>query len=190
MQWLRDLSVSRKLFYAFGIVCGLCIALGTYTVVTFHTVSSHSADVSENAFPSTIDISRAASAMNVVRRMDLDLLLCQAPECITSHVAERQKAIDAFQAAIKDYEPLVSYEGERPLYQKLTGDFARYLEVSNKGVAQLQGGNAGEALDLLSSDNIVSIFKSATDAANDALSMNAKDGMKSATSATSSASAT
>jgi len=189
MQWLRDLSVSRKFLYAFGVVCGLCIALGTYTFVTFHSVSTHSADVSENAFPSTISISRAAGAMNIIRRMDLDLLLCQAPECVNTKIAERQRAFDSYQAAIKEYETKVSYDGERAIYQKLTGDFAHYMEVSNKGVDALKGGNAGEALDLLSSENIISIFKSATAAAEAALDLNAKEGMKSATGATKSAAA-
>jgi CHASE3 domain sensor protein len=31
MSWQRNLSVSRKLTFAFGIVCGLCILLGFYT---------------------------------------------------------------------------------------------------------------------------------------------------------------
>jgi methyl-accepting chemotaxis protein len=189
MQWLRDLSVSRKFLYAFGIVCGLCIALGTYTFVSFHSVSSHSASVSENAFPSTISISRAAGAMNVIRRMDLDLLLCQSPDCVSARVTQRQKAFEAYQVAVKEYEPRVSYPGERALYQKLTGDFTRYMEISNKGVDALKGGNAGEALDLLSSDSIISVFQSATGAADEALNLNAKEGMASASSATSSATA-
>jgi len=188
MQWLRNLSVSRKFLYAFGIVCGLCLALGSYTITTFHSVSVHSADVSENAFPSVINLSRAAGAMNIVRRMDLDLLLCQDSTCINKHLAERQKALEDYQTAVKDYESMVSYDGEKQLYQKFSSEFNRYLELSNQGVQKLQGGNAGEALDVLASENIVSVFQSTTDAVAEDLNLNAKEGMISARSATQSGS--
>jgi methyl-accepting chemotaxis protein len=184
MQWLRNLSVSRKFLYAFGIVCGLCIALGTYTFTTFHGVATHSADVSENAFPSVIDLSSAASEMNIIRRMDLDLLLCQSPDCVSARVAERSKALEAYQAAVKDYEPLVSYPGERDLYQKFSSSFSHYIEVSNHGVAQLQAGNAGEALDQLASDSIIATYKSATSAVAEDMTLNAREGMDSAKAAT------
>jgi methyl-accepting chemotaxis protein len=188
MQWLRNLSVSRKFFYAFGIVCGLCLALGSYTIFTFHSIAARSADVSENAFPSVVSLSRAAGAMNIVRRMDLDLLLCQDSACINKHLAERQKALDDYQGAVKEYESKISYDGERQIYQKFSGEFNRYLELSNQGVVKLQGGNAGEALDVLSSENIVSVFQSATSAVAEDQSLNAKAGMESAKSATESGS--
>ena len=44
MQWLRDLSVSRKLIVAFGIVCGLCLLLGAFTFSTFRGIAAKSAD--------------------------------------------------------------------------------------------------------------------------------------------------
>ncbi|MDR3724460.1 MAG: methyl-accepting chemotaxis protein [Terracidiphilus sp.] len=188
MLWLRNLSVSRKFFYAFGIVCGLCLALGSYTILTFHSVSVHSADVSESAFPSVISLSRAAGAMNIIRRMDLDLLLCQDSTCVSKHLAERQKAVEDYQTAVKEYEPMVSYDGERQIYQKFSSEFNRYLELSSQGISKLQGGNAGEALDVLSSENIVTIFSSATNAVAEDQNLNAKEGMNSAKSATGSSS--
>jgi len=188
MQWLRDLPVARKFLYAFGIVCGLCIALGAYTFTTFHGLSSKTADVSENAFPSVIHLSQAAAAMNVARRMDLDLLLCQSPECISTHVAQREKALSDYQTAIKAYEPLVSYPAEKDLYQKLNGSFAQYLETSNRGVEKLKGGDAGAALDLLSSEGLIATFKAAADAVDQDMALNAEGGMASAKGATTAAS--
>ena len=162
MQWLRDLSVSRKFLYAFGIVCGLCIALGAYTFLIFHGIAAKNADVSENTFPSVIDLANARSAIDTIRRADLDLLLCQAPDCITRKTAERQKAFDAYLSAVKSYEPLISYPGERELYQRFTAAFAQYMETSNRGVQQLTGGNAAGALDVISSDALSMQFAAAT----------------------------
>ena len=39
MQWLRNLPVSRKFIFAFGIVCALCIVLGTYAFITFRGIA-------------------------------------------------------------------------------------------------------------------------------------------------------
>jgi methyl-accepting chemotaxis protein len=83
MQWLRNLPVSRKFIFAFGIVCSLCILLGGYTFFIFRGIAAQSADVSENAFPSVISLADVRGAMNVMRRQDLDLLICQTPACLT-----------------------------------------------------------------------------------------------------------
>ena len=41
MQWLRNLPVSRKFTYAFGLVCGLSFLLGTYAFTVFHGISAN-----------------------------------------------------------------------------------------------------------------------------------------------------
>jgi methyl-accepting chemotaxis protein len=184
MQWLRDLSVSRKFLYAFGIVCGLCIALGTYTFTTFHGIASKSANVSENTLPALIDLANARGAINTIRRADLDLLLCQSPECIAKKTAEREKAVESYQAAIKAYEPLIGDGGEREIYQKFTASFAQYIAASNHGVQLLTGGDAAGALDALSSDAIVASSAAANEAVSAALDLNASEGMKVAHEAT------
>jgi methyl-accepting chemotaxis protein len=38
MSWTRNISISRKLFVAFGSVCGFCILLGGYTLWAFHNI--------------------------------------------------------------------------------------------------------------------------------------------------------
>lgn len=40
MAWGKNPPISRKFIYDFGIVCGLCIALGSYTFVTFRGISA------------------------------------------------------------------------------------------------------------------------------------------------------
>ncbi len=52
MQWLRNLPVSRKFLYAFGLVCGLCIVLGAYTFFVFRGITVNNAQVSESSSPS------------------------------------------------------------------------------------------------------------------------------------------
>jgi len=184
MQWIRNLPVSRKFIFAFGIVCILCIVLGVYTLYTFHGIALKSADVSENAFPSVIALANARGAMNVVRREDLSLLLCETPACTAGHTAVRQKAIETYQASVKLYDSAIDYPGERELYQKFTSEFSQYMDSSNRGARMLAGGKTGDALDTLSSDAVAGTMNSALESVTQDLDLNSKAGMDSARTAT------
>jgi CHASE3 domain sensor protein len=119
MQWLRNLPVSRKFIAAFGIVCGLCIALGIYTFTTTRNIAVKSADVSENGFPSVIQLGEIRSAIATVRRSDLAYMLCVDSACKATYAAKRQKALAALPAAVKVYEPLICYPGEREILPEI-----------------------------------------------------------------------
>lgn len=175
-QWLRNLSVSRKLSYAFGIVCCLCIVLGAYAFLTFRSAAVKSTDVSTNSMPSLVTLSDARGAMNTVRREDLELLLCQTPDCTSAHAAARQKALNAYSAAMNIYTAMISYPGERELYQKFSSSFAQYEDASNRIVAFMAGGKAGDALDLAASDAVGASFSGAEEAINDDFALIAKYG--------------
>jgi len=176
MQWLRNLPISRKFIFAFGIVCGLCIVLGVYTFVTSRSIAVKSADVSEDSFPSVLALAQMRGAANTVRREDLELLLCQTPACSTAHGESRQKGVDTYQTTVKVYEPMVSYPGERELYQKFAGSFAQYLDVSNRGNALLAATKTGDALDLLTSDSANANIAAAITVMSEDLNLNAKYG--------------
>ena len=81
MQWLRNLPVSRKFIFAFGIVCGLCIVLGTYTFVTFRGIAAKSADQRQPASLRDLAWPISAGSLQCERREDLDLMLCATPAC-------------------------------------------------------------------------------------------------------------
>jgi len=176
MDWLKNLPVSRKFLYAFGIVCVLCVLLGGYTSITFRGIAAKSVDVSDNSFPSVLALSAMHSGANTVRREDLELLLCQTASCTTDHGAKRQKGLDEYQTNIKLYEPMVSYPGERELYQKLAAAYGQYIDVSNRAGALLAQSKTGDALDLLTADATMASFTTAMTAMDDDLTLNAKYG--------------
>ncbi len=185
MQWLRNLPVSRKFIAAFGIVCGLCIVLGVFTLITFHSISAKSENVSNNALPAVIALANTSSAAHNARRADLDLLLCQTPECTAQHNADRQKAFAGYQAGIKAYEPRISYPGERELYQKFTTDWAQYQEASDRANAMLAAGKIGDGLDLLTSNAVQASYSAAFAELDEDLQLNAKSGTEQSQGATS-----
>jgi len=175
MQWLRNLAVSRKFLYAFGLVCGLCIALGSYTFIAFRSIAAKNANVSEVNLPSMIDLANIRNTINTTRREDLHLLLCLTPECLKDEGTKRQQAINAYRAAAKTYEPLISYPGERELFQKISTSFEKYVEGSDQIFALMNAGKAGEAIDLGLSDSLRISLETALKSTEEDFDLNVKN---------------
>jgi methyl-accepting chemotaxis protein len=177
---LKNMPVSTKFVYAFGMVCGLCVALGVYTFLTFHSIAVSSHDVSSSALPAVVELSKMRGAIDTVRLEDLDILLCQNAACTAAHTAKRQDALAELEGAQKRYEPLIAYAGEREVYQRFTANWAKYVEKSNKGVALMAANNASDGLDTLTADATQALFHSALDDASKDLDLNIKFGTESA----------
>ena len=186
MQWLRNLPISRKFLFAFGIVCSLCILLGTYTSFMFRSIATANREVSELEIPAIIYLSDMRGAMNIVRVQDLDLMLCQTHACTLAHLEKRQKALENYQASLKLYEPNLADSEERGLYQKFTAGYSQYLDLSNRGLAMIAAGKNGEALDTLGGESIMALFSSAQQALTDDFELNDRRGMENAKSGTAS----
>ncbi len=102
----------------------------------------------------------------------------------------RQNAVADYQAEIKAYEPLISYPGERELFEKMDAAFARYLETSDQAVALLAAHKTGEAVDRFSSESTVALFTAVSNFLGDDLTLNATAGMQDANSSTEASSRT
>jgi methyl-accepting chemotaxis protein len=184
MSWSRNLPISQKFKYTFAVICGVSALLGLFTFFSLHSIALKSMDVSENALPSVATLSDARGAMNVMRREDLDLMLCQNPGCLNTHWQNRQKALEDYQAAIGKYGALVSDTEERELYGKMQSTFARYKDISDRGDSLINAGKMADALDVLSSDATIGIFNAALDAINADIQYNVNHGTESADTAT------
>jgi methyl-accepting chemotaxis protein len=158
MSLARNIPISRKFYIAFGAVCMLCVALGAYTFITSRSIAAISSDVSLNSFPSVVQLGEIRASMNALRREDFDVLVCQTPACVEKHMQSRQEAIQEYESSLRKYETMISYPGERELYQKFVADFQRYLEVSNRGANLVTAGKIGDAMDALTSEEAVNLF--------------------------------
>ena len=173
---LRDLPISRKFTYAFGIVCTLCIAMGAYSFLALHGIATNAVDVSGNSFPSVLVLSEMRGAANNARREDLDLLLCSTPACTAEHTAKLESDFALFKADLAKYEPVATYPGESELLKKFSAGMSQYEETSKRGNASLVAGKAGDALDLAMSTETQDLFNSVLTELNDDLNLNAKMG--------------
>jgi methyl-accepting chemotaxis protein len=177
MSWLRNLPVSRKFVFAFGIVCCLCVLEGAYNFIIFQKVAQKSAAVSGEDVPSLIHIGDVRSEVNVERREDLESALCQTPACMADHRARRQNAIAEYQKALDAMAPLIVPE-EREHYQAFVSSIKVYQEGSDRGIALLSVGKSGDALDTLSSEAVTTSLGTALGAADSGFLVHAKMGME------------
>jgi len=176
-QWLRNLSVSRKFVLAFGVVCGLCVVLGVYTVVTFRSIARNSTFCSRTSLPSLIHVGSIQVGVNEERRETLELMLCQTPECTAAHTAKRDKAIAAYRSNLEAMAGLVIPE-ERQHYGDFLVAIKTYQNLSDQGVGLLAAGKAGDALDLLSSQKLNAALEAALSAADAGFQTDAVRGMQ------------
>jgi methyl-accepting chemotaxis protein len=183
MSWLSDLPIARKFALAFGIVCCLCILLGIFTLVTFLGIAHKSAAVSENEFPALIRIATIRSDIHAERREDLELMLCQTPDCMATHKDKRQKIIAEYQQALSEMAPNV-VDAERANFQTFQATIKQYQDASDHGVALLTEGKAADALDILSSTAVTDAMDKAVGAVNVGFAVHTKAGQEEAQSAT------
>ncbi|HZB88966.1 MAG TPA: methyl-accepting chemotaxis protein [Terracidiphilus sp.] len=176
MSALRNIPIAHKFTYAFGLVCLLCIGLSAFTFFSLRDISKKSADLSDDAFPSLIYLGTAQLTIDGVRRSDLASVMCQTQACSAAKMEERQKAVADYQSAIKSYETLISYPGERELYQKFSSGFDQYLEASDRAHAQLAAGKPSDALAIFESQSSQDLIHQALAASGTDFELNSKFG--------------
>jgi methyl-accepting chemotaxis protein len=116
------------------------------------------------------------------------LLMCQSPACADEENAARDKAEAELQAALKSYEPTISYPGERETYERFTAAFARYRDAADRSKAFLRAGKTGDALDALTSDAAKSAYADTAAALTEDVALNVKFGLQSSVNVTNGAS--
>jgi methyl-accepting chemotaxis protein len=181
MSLVRNLPIARKFTYAFGIIALLCAGLAIYTFITLRGIAANAVDIRDNSLPSVISLAEVRTGANTVRRADLGLLLCTSAPCMAHYNDIRRKAIEQYESGARAYQPLISYPGERELYQKFSSSFAAYIEDSNDALALLAAGKRDDAIRLLQSDATIAKIMEAVAASGEDLELNAREGTREAT---------
>ncbi len=183
MSLVRNFPIGRKFTYAFGIVCLLCLALGTYTYSAFRSMAAKTEEVSGNHLPSLINIGDIRDGVSGERREDLEMMLCQTPACTAEHSALRQKAIAEYQDGVQAMGALIIPE-EREHYQAFVGAIKTYQDLSDRGIAALAAGKTNDALATLTGSEISSSLKTCIAAAHDGFQVHAQIATEKADAAT------
>jgi len=149
MGWFNNLKIGKKLGLGFGIVLALMICLGGFSLVQLSKLNSATSDIANNQLPSVRTLGELRVDATMVRRWELNYQA--ATDRSTS-----QKLLDESQNRVveneKRYEPFVSSDEERNLYQEFRAAWDKHLAVKDRYLGLIHEGKEKEALALLMSE--------------------------------------
>ncbi|MGA9389547.1 MAG: MCP four helix bundle domain-containing protein, partial [Candidatus Sulfotelmatobacter sp.] len=182
MNWFSNLKIGKKLGLAFGIVEVLMIALGVFSILQLSKVNNSTIDVATNWLPSVRTIGELRFDTAAYRRDTLNYIIA------TDKKQHYQEKLDLHLSEIatdeKKYEPLISSDQERNLYQAFRSQWDKYramndevtqLSKQNKNteaiaLAQSQGSETFEAAAKFLQDDVDLNNRGADDSAKQAAS--------------------
>ena len=176
MSRLRNLRISLKFTCAFGAVCLLCVVLGAGALAGFHSVASCLNSIVGDSMPSINALGDVRYSVATIRRTDALLLLCKDAECVQRLAPKRQSYIASYQAAMVEYEPVVTSEKERELYESIRRNTAAYLVLSDRSRKLAETGHVDEAGETLLQGDAVKVFNAAVDAVEADVKLNQDQG--------------
>jgi methyl-accepting chemotaxis protein len=144
MLYLSNLSVSRKLAYAFGILCVLCVTQCGLGIYGLGKLNDAIGAVENNTLPSVQLVGTIGLAIDQVRRTDLALLLCGGEECALVK-SSHERAMQLYNSSMEKYAPLINDASERQLYDALRQKFSQYEQLSTQGQEAVRAGNLDAA---------------------------------------------
>jgi methyl-accepting chemotaxis protein len=163
MSAIRNMPIARKMLLGFGSVSLLTALLGVIALVAFSRVNTDVKDIVTNAMPSVKVLGELRVDAAGIRRNDGFVALCDTPACVQTYKTRRLKYINGYKKALAEYEPMVSYPGERELFTKFRDEMARYLQYSEQYIGMIDAGKVLEARRLATGDDTLNLFESIND---------------------------
>jgi len=175
MSSLSDLRISRKLGLAFGIVSLLTAVLGVAALVGFLSIKSVVGGVVDTSIPSMQDIFQIRAALSDIRRAEGYLLFCQSDDCRSYYSQKRISALKSYHKNVEAYAALVSYPGERELYETMRSNVESYLALDSREQDLYSAGKIDEARQVLIGPEMFKAYVTTMGAAQDDLDLNTRE---------------
>ncbi len=141
MNPFRNLPVARKFLLAFGLVCILCTVLGTIALAGMARINRSTSSLSDVALPSAQALADMESAMQIYRRADLAILLCDSAQCASGYLDRRRMASAKIRNAAERYRGIDVDPALRAQVETANADFAQYQAASDRAIALLTSGH-------------------------------------------------
>jgi methyl-accepting chemotaxis protein len=150
MGWFNNLKIGKKLGLGFGIVEVLMVALGVFSILQLSKVNNSTVDIATNWLPSVRTLARLKFDAAALRRDTLNYMISTDKR---QHYEERTAGE---KVAIADdekiYEPMISSDEERKLYQGFHEQWDKYIVVNERVKEMARQNKSAEAVLLAQSD--------------------------------------
>jgi methyl-accepting chemotaxis protein len=130
MGWFNNMKIGKKLGLGFGIVEVLMVALGMFSILQLSKVNNSTVDIATNWLPSVRTLGELKFDTAGLRRDTLNYIVATDKR---QHYEEKLKdEIDAIAADEKKYEPMISSDEERKLYQGFRDQWDRFFDMNHR----------------------------------------------------------
>jgi len=151
MELFRKMKIGSKLGLGFGAVLTLMIVLGIFSLVELSKLNGCVLDIGNNWMASVTDLSQLRYDTSKVRRYELNTFL-QADK--SPGIRQIDTTISEIDKDEKTYEPTISSDQERNVYQSFRAAWDKHVAVKDRYVELLHQGKEKEAKDLLLSEGL------------------------------------
>jgi methyl-accepting chemotaxis protein len=163
---------------AFGLVCALCAFLGTVALTGMYKINQSTSKLAEVALPSAQNLAQMAAAMQVYRRADMGILLCDAADCTDYYVSTRKRTTRAFSTALEAYMAAKTDAEERRMVEAVAQEISAYWVASDRTVAVLSAGQKALAAQQTVGEDAL-LFRKADASLNKAIATNTESSRRS-----------
>jgi len=145
MNLFRNLPVARKFLLCFGIECGLCALLGLIALAGMSRIDQSTSRLANTALPSAERLNQMRVALQLSRRSDMGIMLCNTKDCLDYYQKRRASIWPGFDKAYQAYIRLTVDPAERAQVETSHAEFQSYLAQSDQTVAMLIAGQKESA---------------------------------------------
>jgi methyl-accepting chemotaxis protein len=176
MQWFNNLRLSGKLMASFAAVLVITCALGILAIVRLADVAAESQQISGNYMPSLDHLGAINTASSNVRIAQLREVVADSDDTRANAANDVAALLANREKLVKDYEPLISSEEERKLWNEAQSDWKDYVTRSGRALELAKNGLASSAVLDLSTGESKQKFDSTGDKLDQVIAVNRKAG--------------
>ena len=181
MNWFSKMKIGSKLGLGFGSVLALVIILGVFSLLQLTKINGSTVDMATNWLPSVKTLGELRLDTADVRKDTLNYMVA------TDKKQHYEEMINSDLSALADdekkYEPMISSDEERKLYQGFRDQWDKYIVVNTRirdlakqnkfaeavNLQQSEAGQLFEAAEKYSQEDVELNNKGAADAAKNAV---------------------
>ncbi|MGE5497438.1 MAG: MCP four helix bundle domain-containing protein, partial [Syntrophothermus sp.] len=153
MKWFNNLKIQSKLIVSFSIIIILLVTLGLSSLSQLGGINNKANEIINNWMPSCVTLAKLNTKIADLRRQELQHILSQTPQEMDLYESRINSAFDSVKKLRSVYEPLISSDEERNIYNGFADEWSKYTEINKSLVALSRQNKTEEAKALQRGDS-------------------------------------
>jgi methyl-accepting chemotaxis protein len=145
MQWFNNLRLSGKLMVSFAVVLFITCVLGLLAIVQLGGLAGKAAQISNIYMPSLDKLGALNTVASDVRIAQIRHVVANTPEDTALAAGDIDERLAQREALAKEYEPLISSDEERALWNEYQTEWREYVNRAAKARALVEQGLSSSA---------------------------------------------